>query len=75
MKPQFPVHIFMDSSGVVAVSFTLQISCHAAIAVHAAVLVVNLFNLLLDFCFLGAITGLPVFPVVIISIWIYFQPM
>jgi hypothetical protein len=58
----------MDSRLAVAVAFTLQIGRHAAVAVHSAVAVVNFVNLLLDFCFLGIIPRLPVFPVVIVGI-------
>ena len=58
----------MNGRLAVAVAFALQIGHHAAVAVHSAVAVVDLFNLLLDFCFLGIITHLPVFPVVIVGI-------
>ena len=58
----------MDGCGAVVVSFTLQIGRHAAIAVNTVVPVVNLINLLPDFCFLGKIIRLPVFPVVIVGI-------
>jgi len=58
----------MDSCGAVVVSLALQIGRHAAIAVNTVVPMVNLINLLLDFCFLGKIILLPVFPVVIVSI-------
>ncbi len=68
MQPHLDVHIFMDSRLAVAVAFALQIGRHAAVAVHSAVAVVNFVNLLLDFCFLGIIPRLPVFPVVIVGI-------
>lgn len=58
----------MDGSGTVAVSFTPQIGRHAAVAVNTVVPVVDLIDLLPDFCFLGVIICLPVFPVVIVSI-------
>ena len=74
MQPQFPVHIFMDRGGAVAVSFALQIDCHAAVAVNSVVFVVNLIDLLLDFCFLGVIIRLPVFPVVVVGIRVQTQP-
>ncbi len=64
----------MDSGGAVAVSFALQIDRHAAVALNAVVFVVDLFNLLLDFCFLSVIICLPVFPVVIVSIRAQTQP-
>lgn len=64
----------MDGSGTVAVSFTPQIGRHAAVAVNTVVPVVDLIDLLPDFCFLGVIICLPVFPVVIVSVRINFQP-
>ena len=62
------VHVFMDGTGTVAVSLALQIGRHAAIAVNTVVPVVNLSDLPIDFCFLGIITCLPMFPVVIVGI-------
>ena len=67
-QAKFPVHIFMDSRAAVAVSPAFQISCHAAVTVHAVMVVVDIPDLLLDLCFLGMIICLPVFPVVVISI-------
>ena len=58
----------MDGSGTVTISFALQIDRHAAIAINTVVPVVDLINLPLDFCFLGIIPCLPVFPVVIVGI-------
>lgn len=69
MQAHLCVHIFMDSSGAIVVSFALQIDCHTAIAVNTVVPVVDLFNFLLHFCFLDIIFCLPVFPVVVVSIW------
>ena len=68
MQAHFNIHIFMDGCGTVVVSFTLQIGRHAAIAVNTVVPVVNLINLLPDFCFLGKILRLPVLLVVIVGI-------
>ena len=68
MQAHFSIHIFMDGCVAVAVPFTLQIGRHPAIAVNTVVSVVNLTDLPLDFCFLGVIICLPVFPVVIIGI-------
>ena len=68
MQAHFNIHIFMDSCSAVVVSLALQIGRHAAIAVNTVVPVVDLINLPLDFCFLGIITCLPVFPVVIVGI-------
>ena len=64
----------MDGSGAIVVSFELQIDCHTAIAVNTVVPVVNLFNFLLHFYFLSIIFCLPVFPVVVVSIWADPQP-
>ena len=58
----------MDGSGAVAIPFALQVGCHASVAIDAVVPVVDLIYLPLDFCFLGAIIRLPVFPVVIVGI-------
>ena len=62
------VHVFMDGSGAVTISFALQIGRHAAAAVNTVVPVVDLINLPLDFCFLGIITCLSMFTVVIAGI-------
>ena len=74
VQAQFPVHIFMDSRAAVAVSPAFQISCHAAVTVHAVMVVVDIPDPLLDLCFLGIIIRLPVFPVVVISIRTDSQP-
>ena len=58
----------MDGCGAVVVSLALQIGRHAAVAVNTVVPVVNLISLFPDFCFLGKIIRLPVFPVVIVGI-------
>ena len=68
MQTQFPVHIFMDRCLTVAVPPALQIGSHTAEPVYSIVAVVNLFDLFLDFLFLGTIIRLPVFPVVIAGI-------
>ena len=67
-QAQFPVHIFMDCCLTVAVPPVLQIGSHTAVPVYSIVAVVDLFDLFLDFLFLGTITRLPVFPVVIVGI-------
>lgn len=68
MQVHLCVHIFMDGSGAVAIPFALQAGCHAAVAIDAVVPVVDFICLPLDFCFLGAIICLPVFPAVITGI-------
>ena len=65
----------MDSCAAVAVSSAFQISCHAAVTVHAVMAVVDIPDLLLNLCFLGMIIRLPVFPVVVISIRADSQPL
>ena len=65
----------MDGSGAVAVSFTFQISRHGTVAVNTVVSVVDFIYLPLDFCFLGVIIRLPVFPVVIVGIRADPQPL
>ena len=64
MPAQFPVHIFMNCCLAVAVSSAFQIGSHTAVPVYPIVAVVDLFDLFLDFLFLGTIIRLPVFPVV-----------
>ncbi len=75
MQPRLCVHIFMDGSGAVAVSFTLQIGCHGTVAVNTVIPVVDFIYLPQDFCFLGIIIRLPVFPVVIVGIRADPQPL
>ena len=65
----------MDSRAAVAASHAFQISCHAAVTVHAVMVVADIPDLLLDLCFLGMIIRLPVFPVVVISIRADSQPL
>ena len=74
MQAQFPVHIFMDCCLAIAVPPALQIGSHTAVPVYSIVAVVDLFNLFLDFLFLGIIIRLSVFPVVIVSIRAEPQP-
>ncbi len=68
MQTHLRVHIFMDGSCAVAVSFTRQIDRHGTVAVNTVVPVVDFIYLPLDLCFLGIIIRLPVFPVVIVGI-------
>ena len=68
------VHIFMNSCIIVRITFTLQIDFHTPVAVNSIVRMIYFLNLCLDFCFKGIIIRLPVFPVVVISIWAYTQP-
>ena len=68
------VHIFMNGGITVRITFTLQIDFHTPIAVNSIVRMIYFLNLCLDFGFKGIIIRLPVFPVVVISIWAYTQP-
>lgn len=68
------VHIFMNGAITVRITFTLQIDFHTPIAVNSIVRMIYFLNLCLDFGFKGIIIRLPVFPVVVISIWAYTQP-
>lgn len=64
----------MDCCLTVAVPSAFHIDRHAAVSVYSIVAVVDLFNLLLGFCFLGIIIRLPVLPVVIVGIRADRQP-
>ncbi len=74
MQGQFGVHIFMDCCLPIAVPPALQIGRHATVPFYSIMVVVDLFNLLLSLLFLGVITRLPVFPVVIVGIRTVPQP-
>ena len=74
MESQLCIHIFMNGSCTVRVASAFQIDFHAPITVDTIVSMINLLNLCLYFCFPGIIIRLPVFPVVVISIWAYTQP-
>ena len=74
MQSHLRIHIFMDGCGAVVVSFAAQISRHTAVAVNTVMPVVDLIDLSLDFCFLGIIIRLPMFPVVIVGIRADLQP-
>jgi len=65
----------MYGCGAVSIALTRQIDRHTPVTVNSIVLMVDLVNLCLDFLFMGIITRLPVFPVVIISVRIDVQPV
>ncbi len=50
-------------------AFALQIYSHAPITDGTIVFVIDLADLILNFLFMGIVTRLPVFPVVIICVW------
>ena len=74
MQAQFHIHIFMDCCLAVAVPSAFQIGRHATVSVYSVVAVVDLFDLLLDLCFLDVIIRLSVFLVVIVRIRAEPQP-
>ena len=64
------IHIFMNGGITVRITFNF----HTPIAVNSIVRMIYFLNLCLDFGFKGIVIRLPVFPVVVISIWAYTQP-
>lgn len=74
MKPLFRAHIFMNGRRSVAVTVPSQIDCHAPVTINAIVFMADFPNLRQNLRFMGIIIRLPVFPVVVISIWINIQP-
>lgn len=74
MKAQFSIHIFMDRCLTVVVPPAFQKDRHVAVLLYSIVAAADLFNLLLGLCFLGVITRLPVFPIVIAGIRADRQP-
>ena len=73
-KSQFYIHVFMDGQRAVVITPAGQIDGHAPIPIHAVVLMVDFLNLCFDFLFVGIVICLPVFPVVVVCVWIYVQP-
>ena len=67
-QAQFRVHVFMNGSRAVMVSYSLQINRHAPIAVYTVMAMVDTPDLLLDFRFVRMILCLPVLSVIIIGI-------
>ena len=74
IQPHLFIHILMNGYRTVMEAFACQINGHASVSVHTIVLVVNLPDLCLYLRFLGIVIRLPVFPVVIVSIWANIQP-
>ena len=64
----------MDGCRTVPVTFPLKVNGHAPVSVYAIMFMVNFPDLLLYLLFLRIIIRLPVFPVVVISIWEDIQP-
>ena len=56
------------------ISLTCQIDGHAPVTIDTIMFMIDFMNLCLHFCFMGVIISLPVFPVVIVSVWINIQP-
>ena len=67
-QAKLPVHIFMDGCGAVSISSALQIDPHAAVTIYPVMTVVDLSDLFQHLPFMGMISCLPVFTVVIVSI-------
>ena len=74
MKSKFDIHIIMNRSQAVRITFALQIDLHAPVTIDTVVRVVDFLNLCLYFCFLRVVICLPVFPIVVVSIRVYLQP-
>ena len=74
-KVHFHIHIFMYGCGAVIITLTGQIDRHTPVTVNTIVLMVYLVNLCHDFFFMGIIIRLPVFPVVIVGVWVDVQPV
>lgn len=73
-QSQLRIHVLMYGCRAVVISLTCQIDCHAPVTIDTIVFMIDFMNLCLDFCFMGVIIRLPVFPVVIVSVRINFQP-
>ena len=74
-KPHFHIHVFVYGGGAVGIAPARQIDCHAPVTVNTVVFMIDFVNLCLDFLFMGIITRLPVFPVVVVCIRIDIQPV
>ena len=74
MQAELDIHIFVYRCGTVIISSARQVNGHAPVAIHSVMMVVDLPDLSHDFGFLGIIACLPVFPVVIVSIWTDVKP-
>lgn len=74
VQTKFRIHVFVNGCGAVVVSRASQVNCHAAVAVHTVVAVINVPDLFLNLCFLSAIVRLTMLPVVIIGIGTDLKP-
>ncbi len=68
------VHIFMDRCRAVVDAATFQVNTHSPVTGNTIIFMVDLLNLSQNSLLFGAIFRLPVFPVVIINVWIQAQP-
>ena len=73
-KTHLCVHIFMNSGRTVMETLTFQVDRHTPVSVHTIVGMVYFLNPRLNRCFPGIVIRFPMFPVVIISIRMQFQP-
>ena len=62
------------ANGTVIISSACQINCHTLVSVNSIMAVIEVPDPCHNLRFLGIIIRLPVFPVVVIDIRIYFQP-
>ena len=67
-QAQFRVHVFMNGSRAVMISYSLQINRHAPVTIYAMMVMIDIPELFLDFCFVRMIRCLPVLSVIILGI-------
>lgn len=73
-QSHFCVHIFVYGNRAVMTASACQIDSHGPVSGHSVMRMVNIPDLRFCCFFLGIIIRLPVFPVVVISVWTYRKP-
>lgn len=73
-QSQLRIHILVYRCRTIGISLPNQVGSHPPISVHSVMAMVNFFNFRHNLFFLGIIICLPVFPVVVISVWTDPQP-
>lgn len=68
-QSQLRIHILMYRCRTIGISLPLQVDSHPSVSVHSVVAMVDFFNFRHNLCLLGIIIRLPMFPVVVISVW------
>ena len=58
----------------IIIAFALQVYRHAPVTDGTIVFVIDFIDLILNFLFMGIVTRLPVFPVVIVCVWADAKP-